>query len=63
MHNLVPPAYYYYDYGSGSEQCAGCSEPTEVNLEVVEFALSQFSGIDGNCYNVEVENFQSQVSR
>ena len=55
----------YYDYGGsggGSEQCAGCSEPTEVNPEIVEFALSQISGINGNCYNVEVENFQSQVS-
>ena len=63
MYYLVPPPYYYdYGGGGGSEQWEEDFKPAEVNHEIVEFALSQISGIDGNCYNVEVENFQSQVS-
>ena len=35
----------------------------EVDQEIVDFAVSQFSGIGKvYCYNVEVENFQYQVS-
>ena len=58
------PSYYdYYDYSGGPEGCPGCSQPTEVNQEIVDFAVSQFSGINKNCFNIEVENFQSQVCR
>ena len=34
----------------------------KVDQEIVDFALSQFSGISEECYNIEVENFQSQVA-
>ena len=34
----------------------------KVDQEIVDFAVSQFSGINEHCYNIEVENFQSQVS-
>ena len=61
MYYLVPPAYYYDYGGGGSEQWEDDFKPAEVNPEIVEFALTQFSGIDGNCYNVEVENFQRLV--
>ena len=47
---------------SGSEGWGGTFEPAEVNQEIVDFAVSQFSGINEHCYNIEVENFQSQVS-
>ena len=63
MYYLVPPP-DYYDYGGGgggSEQWEDDFKPAEVNHGIVEFALSQFSGIDGHCYNVEVENFQRLV--
>ena len=50
------------DY-STEHPCPGCPETTEVNQEIVDFAVSQFSGIekDNECYTLEVENFQSQV--
>ena len=33
----------------------------KVNQEIVDFAVSQFSGINEVCYNVNVENFQQAV--
>ena len=38
------------------------SPGNDYNQEIVDFAVSQFSGINEKCYNIEVENFQSQVS-
>ena len=51
------------DYSEAPPVCADCPEPTETDQEVVDFAVSQFYGIekDNECYTFEVENFQSQV--
>ena len=35
--------------------------PTEVNQEVVDFAVPQFSGLENDCFTLEVKNFTSQV--
>merc|ERR1711936_1177394 len=44
--------------------CPGCYKPSEVNQEIVDFALSELQGGDrGKCASgvSRVENFQSQV--
>ena len=56
-----PPTVDYSDYSGGPEGCAGCFQPAEVNQEIVDFAVSQFSRIDKNCFNIGVENFQQAV--
>ena len=52
----------YSDY-STEHPCPGCPKTTEVNQEIVDFAVSQFSGIekDNDCHTLKVENFQSKV--
>ena len=35
----------------------------EVDQEIVDFAVAQFSGIDQICFHIQAENFQSKVSR
>ena len=45
----------------GSEGWGGAFQPAKVNQEIVDFAVSQFSGIEKARYNIEVENFQSKV--
>ena len=47
--------------GDGSEDWAGTFEPEEVDQEIVDFAVSQFSSIDQICYHINTENFQSKV--
>ena len=45
--------------------CPGCYKPSEVNQEIVDFALSELqSGDQGKCSSgvSRVENFQSQVT-
>ena len=53
----------YSDY-STEHPCPGCPETTEVNQEIVDFAVSQFSGEwfqDSRCSFRKVLNFKSQV--
>ena len=49
--------------GAAPEICAGCPVGSDVDQEIVDFAVSQIQGSDGKCSRavVEVENFQSQV--
>ena len=45
--------------------CPGCPEETEVNQEIVDFALQELEGgVGGLCKKnvVKVENFNSQVN-
>ena len=42
--------------------CDGCQVEGKVNMEIVDFALSQLLGPDKKCFYVKTENFQSQVN-
>ena len=58
---VAAEAQFDYDCDGGSEEWGGTFEPAKVKQEIVDFAVSQFSGMDNGCYNAEAENFQSKV--
>ena len=45
----------------GRDYLLGGWKKAKVRQEIVDFAVSQFSGINEACFNIEVENFKVQV--
>ena len=53
---------YNLDFRTGSDYGRiGGFNDAKVDQEIVDFAVSQFSGINEKCFNIKAENFQVAV--
>ena len=63
MYNLDPgdpPPIFPNRTGSDYGRIGGFND-AKVDQEIVDFAVSQFSGINEKCFNIKAENFQVAV--